>query len=166
MIVKTKADGASTKREINVTRSINAPRKLVFRAWTDPKQLAQWWGPHGFTNPVLEMEAYTGGSIRIVMRGPDGAEYQNSGIVCEVQEPEKLIFTTALEGERGNILVETLNIVTFSERGVWTQVAVSARVINFVPEAAAMLDEMEDGLTQSLERLDDLLTKVPASLLV
>ncbi|MGB7036228.1 MAG: SRPBCC domain-containing protein, partial [Xanthobacteraceae bacterium] len=64
-----------TEREVTITRSFDAPRALVFRAWTDAAQLAQWWGPQGFTNPVCEFEARLGGKIRIHMRSPDGTLY-------------------------------------------------------------------------------------------
>ncbi len=58
------------KRELNITRIFDAPRSLVFKMWTDPKHVAQWWGPKGFTNPVCERDVRPGGALRIVMRGP------------------------------------------------------------------------------------------------
>ena len=59
------------EREITITRVFDAPRALVFQAWTDAKHLAQWWGPHGFTNPVCEIDPRPGGAIYIVMQAPD-----------------------------------------------------------------------------------------------
>ena len=64
------------ERELTITRVFDAPRALVFQAWTDAKHLAQWWGPRDFTNPVCEIEARAGGAIRIHMRGPDGVVYK------------------------------------------------------------------------------------------
>ncbi len=58
----------------------DAPRELVFKAWTDPKQVAQWWGPHGFSNPVCELGLRPGADIRIHMRGPDGTVYPMTGV--------------------------------------------------------------------------------------
>jgi uncharacterized protein YndB with AHSA1/START domain len=63
------------ERELTITRVFDAPRALVFEVWTDPKHLAQWWGPQGFTNPVCEFDARVGGELRIHMRGPDGSIY-------------------------------------------------------------------------------------------
>ena len=64
----------SAERVLVIERIFDAPPNLVFKAWTDPKQVAQWWGPKGFTNPVCEMDVRPGGALRIVMRAPDGAE--------------------------------------------------------------------------------------------
>ena len=60
---------------VTITRTFDAPRKLVWQAWTDPKMMAQWFGPRGFTNPFCELDVRPGGSLRIVMRGPDGNDY-------------------------------------------------------------------------------------------
>lgn len=83
----------STDREFVISRVFDAPRVLVFTAWTDPEHMAQWWGPHGFTNPVCEMDVRPGGAHRIVMRGPDGVEYPIKGVYLEVVEPERLVMT-------------------------------------------------------------------------
>ena len=58
-------EGATTERELILTRVLDAPRELVFRMWTDPQHVAQWWGPMGFTNPVCEMDVRPGGELRI-----------------------------------------------------------------------------------------------------
>jgi uncharacterized protein YndB with AHSA1/START domain len=68
------ADATKTaEREITITRVFNAPRALVFKAWTDAHELAQWWGPKGFTNPVCELDVRVGGAIRIHVRSPTAA---------------------------------------------------------------------------------------------
>lgn len=82
-----------TEREVIITRVFDAPRALVFKAWTDAAQLAQWWGPQGFTNPVCEFEARLGGKIRIHMRAPDGTLYPMKGEIREIAPPERLAFT-------------------------------------------------------------------------
>jgi uncharacterized protein YndB with AHSA1/START domain len=71
---------APAEREIVLTRIFDAPRALVFKAWTDPKLMVQWWGPRGFTNPVCELDVRVGGAWRIVMRTPDGMEYPCDGV--------------------------------------------------------------------------------------
>src|SRR6202167_2121007 len=89
-------------KEIIITRVFDAPRALVFKAWTDPKHLAQWWGPKGFTNPVCEIDARIGGALRIHMRGPDGSIYPMKGVIREIAAPERLVFTNIAVDASGN----------------------------------------------------------------
>jgi uncharacterized protein YndB with AHSA1/START domain len=63
------------KATVTILRVFDAPPALVWKAWTDPKMMAEWFGPRGFTNPVCELDVRVGGSLRIVMRGPDGQDY-------------------------------------------------------------------------------------------
>src|SRR6201981_2378158 len=81
------------EREITITRVFDAPRAMVFKAWTDAKELAQWWGPKGFTNPVCELDVRVGGAIRIHMRSPDGSVYPMKGDFREIVPPERLAFS-------------------------------------------------------------------------
>src|SRR5438874_12824597 len=80
-----------------LTRVFDAPRELVFRTWTDPQHVEQWWGPHGFSNPVMEWDARPGGAIRNHMRGPDGTIYPSRGEFLEVVPPERLVFTMTVQ---------------------------------------------------------------------
>jgi uncharacterized protein YndB with AHSA1/START domain len=146
----------SAKREITITRIFDAPRELVFKAWTDPKQMAQWWGPHGFTNPVCELDVRPGGAIRIHMRGPDGVVYPMTGTFREIAAPERLVFTAIAEDQAGNPLLEAHTAVSFEEQGGKTKVTVHARAVGIAPIAAQMLEGMQAGWTQSLERLAEL----------
>ncbi len=148
-----------TERELVLTRTFNAPRALVFAAWTDPKRVAQWWGPHGFTAPVCEVDARPGGAIRIHMRGPDGTVYPMTGVYQEVVAPERLVFTSAALDKAGKPLFEVLTTVTFAERGGKTTLTVRARVVTSTAEAAPYLQGMEAGWTQTLERLETHLAK-------
>ena len=84
MGASSSADADLAQRELTIARIVDASRELVFKAWTDPKQVAQWWGPKGFTNPVCEMDVRPGGAFRIVMRAPDGIEYPTTGIFSEI----------------------------------------------------------------------------------
>lgn len=104
------------RQELILTRILGAPRSLVFKAWTDPKHLARWWGPRGFTNPVSELDVRPGGRMRIDMRGPDGTSYPMKDIFHEIVEPQRLVLrSTALEDAAGRPLLEILNTVTFDE---------------------------------------------------
>ncbi len=139
--------------ELVLTRVFKAPRGPVFAAWTEPTQVAQWWGPNGFTNPVCELDVRPGGAIRIHMRGPDGTVYPMTGVYQEIVEPERLVFTSAALDESGKPLFDVLNTVAFVEHDGTTKLTVRARVVKSTAGAAPYLAGMEAGWTQSLERL-------------
>jgi uncharacterized protein YndB with AHSA1/START domain len=82
-------------RELVLTRLIDAPREKLFRAWTDPHLLRQWFAPLPYTTPVAELDVRPGGSSLIVMRGPDGSDMPLKGVYLEVVENERLVFTNA-----------------------------------------------------------------------
>jgi len=140
--------------EVNFTRVFDAPRRLVFKAWTDPKRVAQWWGPTGFTNPRCELDVRPGGAIRIDMRGPDGTVYPMSGVYQEIVEPERLVFTSIALDEAGNPLFENLNTVTFAEHAGKTTITLCTRVIKSTDKALQYLKGMEIGWSMSLDRLE------------
>jgi uncharacterized protein YndB with AHSA1/START domain len=85
----------TTDRELVLTRLIDAPREKLFRAWTDPALVKQWFAPLPYTTPVVELDVRPGGANRIVMRGPDGGEIPCSGVYLEVVENQRLVFTDA-----------------------------------------------------------------------
>ena len=150
------ATGSITPKEgheLVLTRIFDAPRELVFKAWTDPKIVAQWWGPHRFTNPVCELDVRPGGAIRIHMRGPDGTVYPMTGTYQEIVEPERIVFTSAALDAAGNPMFEVLTILTFAAQGGKTKQILRAHVIKSTAQAAPYLAGMETGWTQSLERL-------------
>jgi len=84
---------AATDRDFVLTRTFDAPRERVFEAWTNSKQMAQWWGPKGFTNPVCQMDVRPGGRYRIVMRSPEGEDYPIDGEFLEIVKPSRLVMT-------------------------------------------------------------------------
>src|SRR5688500_15045526 len=85
----------TSDRELVLTRIIDAPREKLFRAWTDPELLKQWFAPLPYTTPHAEMDVRPGGSSLIVMRGPDGNEFPNRGVYLEVVENERIVTTDA-----------------------------------------------------------------------
>jgi uncharacterized protein YndB with AHSA1/START domain len=137
-------------RELTLVRSYDAPRILVFKAFTDPVHLARWWGPHGFTTPVCEFDARPGGALRIHMRAPDGRVYVTQGKVREIVIPERLVFAIAMREDDGSIRFENLTTVIFVERAGKTELTAAA---------AANLGGMRTGWSQSLERLGELVTQ-------
>ena len=150
----------SAARDLVITRIFDAPRELVFKAWIDSKQLAQWWGPHGFTNPVCELDARPGGEIRINMRGPDGVVYPMKGAFHKIAQSELLVFTSsAFDDEKGNPQLKVLNTITFIGLGDKTRLTLRADVVRSTPAVEAALAGMEEGWSQSLDRLADVLGK-------
>jgi uncharacterized protein YndB with AHSA1/START domain len=85
----------ASDHELVLTRLIDVPREKLFKAWTDPELLKQWFSPRPWTTPVIEVDVRAGGANLIVMRGPDGTEFPNRGVYLEVVENERLVFTDA-----------------------------------------------------------------------
>ena len=83
--------------EIVIERVFDAPRELVWKAWTDPEHVAKWWGPDGMTTRVDELDLRPGGKWRYVMLGPDGSEYPQSGIFREIVVPEMIVTSAVFE---------------------------------------------------------------------
>ncbi len=147
-----------TPRQLVLTRTFNAPRRLVFEAWTDPRQLARWWGPKGFTNPVCEADAHPGGAIRIHMTAPDGTIYPMTGVFLEVSPPDRLVFTVlAFEDAQGNARLENHNTVTFTEHDGKTTLTLHVVVVKASPEVARPSSkEWSRGGPKPLDRLEAL----------
>jgi uncharacterized protein YndB with AHSA1/START domain len=151
----------SRQWDLVMTRTFDAPRELVFKAWTDPKQVQQWWGPHGFTNPRCEVDARPGGAIRIDMRGPNGMVYPMKAVFEEVTEPERLVFVTSALDDQGNSMFDVRNTVTLVDRRGKTELTLQARVVRTTAVAPQYLEGMEVGWSQSLERLEAYVRSLP-----
>ena len=150
-------------KEFVITREYAAPRQLVWQACTEARHLAQWWGPRGFTAPVCEWDATPGNNIYVVMRAPDGTEFPMGGKFHEVVAPEKLVTTTGALDAKGNLIFEFHHTLTLAELPDGkTRLTMRSRLINvFSPEAFKYVGGFEAGMTQSLERLGDLVEKGP-----
>jgi uncharacterized protein YndB with AHSA1/START domain len=116
---RTRAPSAG--RELVITRIFDAPRTLVFKAWTEPDRAARWWGPRGFTTAYCDMDLRPGGAYRVCMRSREGTEHWQQGVCREVAEPERLVFTFAWEDAQGKPGHETVVTVTFAEHGAKTK---------------------------------------------
>lgn len=147
-------------RSIVITRMYAAPPSVVFKAWTDPIELAQWWGPKGFTNSVCEIDPRVGGRWRIVMRAPDGAEYPCGGVYREIVEPNRLVFTNVAVDKNGQAIINGLTTVEFEEVGGGTKLTLRTAGTALVQYAAAYLKGMDAGWSQSLDRLAEQLLKM------
>ncbi len=150
-----------TQRELIITRIFDAPRELVWKAWVEPKHLVEWWGPKDFTNPVCEVDLRPGGAMIIHMRGPDGTIIPTKGIFHEILEPERLVMSSkAFEDAEGHPQLEVLNTITFDEYEGKTKLTLRAVVVTATAAVAASLAGMEEGWSQSLDKLGELLVKI------
>jgi len=116
---RDQAVATTPDREIIIRRTLDAPRELVFRVWTDPGHLPHWYGPNGFTTTIQEMSVRPGGEWRLVMHGPDGRDYRNRIVFDEVVPPERLVYRHV--PEPGTEPATHLTIVTFEDRGGRTE---------------------------------------------
>ena len=149
------ATADSPEPQLVITRTFDAPRALVFEAWSKPEHLTRWFGPTGFTLPVCEMDFRVGGAMNVTMRAPDGQEYRSRSAFREIVVPERIVIEGALLGDDGEPQFEDRNTVTFEERGGKTIVTVTAEVIEIHdPRAAAGIEGMEQGWNETLDRLE------------
>jgi len=153
----------SSEWDLVITRVFDAPRELVWKVWTDPAHLAQWWGPKGFTNSRCEWNARPGGTIHIDMRAPDGVVYPMSGVVNEIIPPERLVFVSSALDEKGKSMFDVLNTVTLKDQGGKTALTLEARVLTTTARAPQHLKGMEMGWNMSLDRLGEFLAQALAA---
>lgn len=143
------------KRELTLTRIFDAPRDLVWRAWTDPAMIAAWWGPRMFTAPVCEVDLRVGGEIRIVMRAPDGNEHTMKGIFRELVRPEKIVFVNNAYGADGTQHLEGITTVIFGDDGGKTKLTLYTIATGLTEMSEMMLAGMTEGWTQTIDRLGE-----------
>ena len=150
---RSAAPSDSLTRELVMTRVFDAPREVVWRAWSDRDQAAKWWGPKGFTARIDEWGIRPGDRWRAVMRSPQGEEFPQHGVLKEVEAPERLVFTVVWEGEtvEGDMIVS----VVLTERGDNTEM--TFRKGPFA--SAEWLRGEENGWNQAFDRLDALVTR-------
>jgi len=157
----TEPETRMADNEIVITRLLNAPRELVWEVWTNPRHVAQWWGPRGFTTTIEKMDVRPGGVWKHVMHGPDGTDYPNSSVFKEVVKPERIVFAHGggKEGGPGANFVAT-----------WTFEAEDKNktriTMRLVFKTAAERDEVVkaynaiEGGNQTLDRLTEYVAKM------
>ena len=96
--------GKTAATELVITRVFDAPRELVWKAWTDPEHMMRWWGPATFTAPVIQMDLRVGGKYLWCMRSAEGQEYWTTGVYLEIVPPEKLVYTDHFADAVGNVV--------------------------------------------------------------
>jgi uncharacterized protein YndB with AHSA1/START domain len=143
---------------LRLTRIFQAPRALVFAAWTKPEHLKRWSAPHGFTITRSEGDLRPGGTWRASMRGPDGVDLHLSGKYLEIVPNELLVFTHAWEDESGTREQETTVTVRFADHGRKTKVTFEQGPF----DSPQSRDGHQGGWSECLERLGDLLETLQA----
>jgi uncharacterized protein YndB with AHSA1/START domain len=142
-------------RELVLTRILDAPRALVFQAWTDPARLAQWMGPRGYTATDLEHDLRPGGAWRTCLRPDDGGDnLWQSGVYREIVEPERLVFTFAWDGPDGRPGHETLVTVTLADEAGKTKMTFHQAIF----ESVERRDSHQGGWSSAFDRLEEHLT--------
>lgn len=104
MTAQNDPSAQSASGDLVVTRIFDAPRELVWQAWTDPTHLMRWWGPEGFSAPTSNIDLRVGGKYHFCMRSPDGQEFWTTGVYQEVEAPERLVFTDSFADADGNVV--------------------------------------------------------------
>ncbi|SFV03285.1 SRPBCC family protein [Alicyclobacillus macrosporangiidus] len=162
----------SEQIELVITRTFDAPRELVFEAWTERERLKHWWGPKGFTMQVSKLELRPGGVFHYSIRSPDGHEMWGRFVYLEIVAPEKIVFINSFSDEEGNITrapfsstwpLEISNTLTFSEMDGKTKLTLQGGPINATEEERetyeAGLESIRRGFDGTLDQLADYLKR-------
>ena len=151
----------ASDRELVLTRLIDAPREKLFRCWTEPELMKQWFAPLPWTTTKAEMDVRPGGSSLIVMRSPQGEEFPNPGIVLEVVKNEKLVFTDAYtKAWEPSAKPFMTAIITFADEGGKTRY--TARALHWTAEDRKTHEDMgfHQGWGQCADQLAALAAKI------
>lgn len=155
------------EQELVITRVFDAPRDLVFKAWTERDRMMRWWGPNGFTLPVCNIDVRPGGAYLYCMRSPEGQDYWGKGVYREIVEPERIVCTDSFADEEGNTVSpqaygmspdwpeEALITVTFDEQGGKTRLTLQHAPLKPGPER----DMCHQGWSESLVKLEKYLAE-------
>lgn len=148
------------KQEIIITREFDAPRELVFKAFTDPELYTQWLGPRELTMTLEKFEPKNGGSWRYIQKDTEGNEYAFHGVNHEVLSPERIIGTFEFEGlpEKGHVILDTARFEELP--GNRTKLTSQSVFLSVVDRDGMLQSGMEEGVNDSYNRLDELLEKL------
>ena len=163
----------STAKPFVISRVFNAPRELVWKAWTDVEHLKKWFGPAGTFMPVSKMDLLPGGTFHYCQRGPDGKDMWGKWVLREVQPPERLVLVQCFSDEKGGAVrhpmaptwpLETLSTTTFSESNGKTTMTIQWEPYHANEEEKKTFDGAHDGMNMgwggTLDKLDAYLAEV------
>lgn len=157
------------KKEFTIVRELDAPAKLVYKAWTDPKKVEQWWGPTGVFTPICEIDAKPGGRMHIVMEAGEelgkykGTQWPMEGEFVELDEPKKIVFKSSAVNE-GKLLFEHVTTVIFEEANGKTTMTVHVAVTKALPGSEFAISGMEQGWSSQFDKLVEFIKKISSSL--
>jgi uncharacterized protein YndB with AHSA1/START domain len=138
-----------SEREIEMTRLFDAPRELVFDAFTNPEHVPHWFGPRGWSLPGCQIDLRPGGAWRYVLRGPNGEEMGMSGVYQEIPPPERVVTTESFDDYPG----ESVNTLTLTEEDGKTRYTVTVLYPDKDTRDAVLATGMSEGAAETLERL-------------
>jgi uncharacterized protein YndB with AHSA1/START domain len=157
MAAGSKTVTAPAERTLVITRVFDAPRELVFQAWTDPRHLVNWMGPRGFRSSVEHSDLRVGGGYRIHMRGPEGEDHWTQGTFREILAPERLVMAGCWADAQGNpTSPETLLTISFEDNEGQTRMTLHQAVF----ESVTARDEHRGGWNSSFDRLAEYLATI------
>ncbi len=154
-----------TTNELIIKREFNAPKEVIWKAWTEPEHCKKWWGPRNYTSPVCKIDIRIGGKYLSSMRSDDGVENWSTGVYREIIPSKKLVFTDSFSDDKGNPVpashynmqgnwpMELLVTVEFEEQDGKTEMTLTHEGL---PEE--MKDMCRDGWNESFDKLDEQLT--------
>ena len=166
----TRNSPATTSTELVITRVFDAPRELVWKAWTEPEHLMRWWGPKGFTAPAVEIDFRVGGKVLAAMQSPEfneGRPIWSTGVYREIVPFERIVCTDSFADEHGNVVpatyygmeadmpLEMLITVTFENLGGKTRMTLRHEGIPAGPER----EGANQGWSESFDKLAEYLAK-------
>ena len=159
-------------RDFVISREFNAPRELLWKAWTEPERMAQWWGPKGVKTQTVKMEFFVGGINHYCMTTPDGKKMWGKMVYREIAKPERIVFVNSFSDKKGGVArhpmsptwpIELLSTITFAERQGKTTVVIRWTPINPAQEEQKAFDasheSMKMGWGGSLDQLAEYLAK-------
>ena len=146
MKMHTENDNADN-RAMRITKMLHAPIDLVWEAWTHPGQVAQWWGPTGFTSTIHTMDVVAGGEWRLTMHGPDGKNYPNRSVFLEIVSHQKIVFQHYNPNYIATIVFEPHKAATLLD---WTGTFETVELFDTVVKVF----KADEGLYQNVEKLE------------
>ena len=151
----------AAENELVLTRLIGAPRDKLFRAWTEPELMKQWFCPRPWITPVIETDVRPGGSSYVLMRGPDGTEFPNHGVYLEVVKNERLVFTDAYTKAWVPSAKPFMTaIITFEDEGGETRYTARARHWNKEDYDTHVKMGFHEGWGKAADQLEELVAKI------
>ena len=162
MAIITRINNGFVIKQLCLSRLFDASAEKLFDAWTVARQLQQWWGPHGFTNPVCRTDVRPGGQILIHTRSPDGLVFPLQGAFHHVHKPLMLVFSSsAFENDEGDNGFENMTTVWFTPHEDQTRLSLEILIVRATAEAYDALEGLHEGWQQSLDKLETFIHSGP-----